>query len=129
MYILNSPGDFDRNSSTMEVLVGRREEPERPRVIGLLVNLIVLIATITAGHSICYGDTGHRLSVRILDAKSGKPIKRVSVGLLVTNEKGRSVGLLDAVTNSEGVAAFDLSEPVPERIQITFSPGRALDLF
>jgi len=123
VYILNLRADFDPYSLTTKVLGGQRAEPKRPRIIGLLVNFVVLIATVTAGRSLCSSETGHHLSVRILDAKSGKPIKRVSVGLSVTNEKGRSVGLSDVVTNGEGVAAFDLAEPAPERIEITYSPN------
>lgn len=44
------------------------------------------------------------------------------MGLSITNEKGRSVGLSDTVTNGEGVATFDLNDPAPERIEIIFSP-------
>jgi hypothetical protein len=91
------------------------------KAIGRSVCLVVLVV-ITAGHSVASSETSH-LSVRILNAKSGSPIKGVSVGISITNEKGRSVGLSDAVTNDEGVATFGLSDPAPERIEITFSPN------
>jgi hypothetical protein len=80
------------------------------------------MAMVMAVHSNCSGDTGHHLSVISLDAKSGKPIKHVSVGLSLRNEKGRQVGLSDAVTSGAGIANFDLADPVPEYIEITYSP-------
>jgi len=72
--------------------------------------------------SFCSGEKSHHVAILILDAKSGKPIGRASLGLSVSNERGQLVGLSNTVTNDQGVADIDLAPPIPERIQIDFSP-------
>ena len=63
----------------------------------------------------------NRLTVRLLDARHGKPLARISVGILVW-QQGRTVDLGDAVTNANGVAIFHLPDVIPERIGISHSP-------
>jgi hypothetical protein len=82
---------------------------------GDLVPVMLLLA-ISCSTATAAAD--HTVSVRMLDARNGKPLKRHSVGL----EIGRNRAILNAKTNSEGIASFHLNDPVPERIWLVFAP-------
>jgi len=63
----------------------------------------------------------HRLTVRLLDPRNGKPLTGVSLGILVWKQ-GRTIDLGNAVTDAHGVATFHLPDVIPERIGINHSP-------
>ncbi len=63
------------------------------------------------------------ITVRLLDANNGKPLKGVSLGFLVWEGKGRAVELSNAITNADGRIVLRLPSPVPERVGITYSPN------
>ncbi len=65
----------------------------------------------------------HGLSLRIVDAKTGKPIKRVSASVVMWNESGQIEVLSHGKTDAEGVILFHLSDPLPERVGFDFSPN------
>jgi hypothetical protein len=83
--------------------------------LGDLVPAMLLLAI---GCSTATAAADHTVSVRMLDARNGKPLKRHSVGL----EIGGNTATLNAKTNSEGVASFHFTDPVPERIWLVFAP-------
>jgi len=88
------------------------------RTIVSLTSLAVFSASLSPA---ALSQSGPLLSVRLLDAKSGKPIKGVSVALLVGNEEGRPVSIF-RVTATDGLATYQLPAQVPERVGIDFSP-------
>src|SRR5258706_15704148 len=51
----------------------------------------------------------HRLTVRLLDPRNGKPLTGVSLGILVWKQ-GRTIDLGNAVTDAHGVATFHLPD-------------------
>jgi hypothetical protein len=67
-------------------------------------------------------------TVRLIDARSGKPLKRVTVRMFAWNgewsydPKRPSVKRtkLNAITDAEGRALFRLSQPLPEHIGFLF---------
>jgi hypothetical protein len=63
------------------------------------------------------------LSLRILDAQTGKPIKKASASMVKWNEHGGVEVLSHGTTSAEGIIVFHLSEPLPDRIGFNFSPN------
>ncbi len=59
------------------------------------------------------------LTVIVLDGNSGKPIKGIEPLIVV---KGKLPIRLNQKTNSNGVAVFHLTDPLPEQIGISFFP-------
>src|SRR3954471_14309345 len=62
---------------------------------------------------------GHSIYVKVLDAATGKPVKGIWVLL---DRKSQLKQGSNAKTDSSGVAGFYLSNPLPERIGVSFSP-------
>lgn len=62
----------------------------------------------------------HSISVKVLDAETGKPVKGIWVSLDGEPQLKR---LLNAKTDSRGLAGFHLSGALPERVGPSFSPG------
>jgi hypothetical protein len=71
------------------------------------------------------GEPGASITVLLLDAKTAKPISKVTVLLVSWDEKGRSRKLGQATTRKDGAAVFSLREPLPDRIGISYSPDEA----
>jgi 5-hydroxyisourate hydrolase-like protein (transthyretin family) len=65
---------------------------------------------------------GHSISVKVLDAETGKPVKGIWVPLSELDEKYKPKKVLNAKTNSQGIADFQLLEPLPERVEFSFGP-------
>jgi len=65
----------------------------------------------------------HTITLRILDARTGKPVKRASASIVRWNDDGKVEILSHGTTNSEGLIAFSLLEPLPDRIGFDFSPN------
>jgi hypothetical protein len=61
----------------------------------------------------------HVISVKVLDAETGQPVKGIWVPL---NNKPQLKQPLNGRTDSRGIAGFHLSGPLPERIGLSFSP-------
>jgi len=61
----------------------------------------------------------HSISVKVLDAETGQPVKGVWVSL---DYKPR-LKQLNAKTNSHGIVGFHLLVPLPERIGLSFGPN------
>jgi hypothetical protein len=61
----------------------------------------------------------HSISVKVIDAETGQPVKGIWVPL---DDKSQLKQSLTAKTDSHGVAGFHLSGPLPERIGLSFSP-------
>jgi hypothetical protein len=73
------------------------------------MNLMVVCFFIVAVPSANFCQTGHILTVRVLDARSGKPLKHIRLWL------GWYQGpqLPNAETNDAGMAAFHVPDPLP----------------
>jgi hypothetical protein len=82
--------------------------------------IFFLLAGMSAGTILAGAD--HIVALHIVDAKTGKPIKRVSASMVVWNEHGQIETLSQGKTNSEGVIVFHLSEPLPDRVGFNFAP-------
>lgn len=61
----------------------------------------------------------HFISVKVLDAETGRPVKGISV---LPNNKLQLKQPLSRKTDSRGIAEFHLLGPLPERIGLSFSP-------
>jgi len=61
----------------------------------------------------------HSIFVKVLDAETGKPVKGIWVSV---DSQPQPKRLLNAKTDSRGVAAFHLSGPLPERVGPSVSP-------
>jgi hypothetical protein len=59
------------------------------------------------------------ITVRLLDAKTGKPLAKTAVTLAVT-ENGKIIFQSHSNTNSNGLAVLSLPEPIPERISLSY---------
>ena len=79
--------------------------------LGLIFVFITCARTLSASKII---------TVRLLDAKTGKPLAKNAVTLTVS-ENGKVVFRSHSNTNSNGVAVFNLPEPIPERIGLTYA--------
>jgi hypothetical protein len=75
----------------------------------MLMNLMVVCFFIAAVPSANFCQTGHILTVTVLDARSGKPLKHIRLWL------GWYQGpqLPNAETNDAGMAAFHVPDPLP----------------
>jgi hypothetical protein len=62
------------------------------------------------------------LRVRLLDATTGKPLKGIAAALSALDDTGRPSRVLNARTDSDGVAVFHLAEPVSARVDLIFPP-------
>jgi hypothetical protein len=107
---------------------GRDSSREYLRNI-LLVRLTILaiffgmLSRVLFGAESTETDGGGHITVRLMDASNGKPLKGVSLGFEFTTETGRALKFWNAVTNTEGRVVISLPEPVPERIVISYSPN------
>jgi hypothetical protein len=84
------------------------------------VALSLLFAGTTAG--VIFAGAEHFVALRIVDAKTGKPIKKVSARMVKWNERGQIEMLSEGKTNAEGIIVFRLFEPLPERVGFDFAP-------
>jgi hypothetical protein len=57
--------------------------------------------------------------VKVLGGETGQPVKSIYVPL---DDRPQQIQLLNAKTDSHGMAVFHLSDPLPERIGISFNP-------
>ena len=90
-----------------------------------MVRLLIATVFTAAVSSLFFCQAGSRLSVRLLDAKNGKPLKGVAVFLMIRNENGKSLSPSRATTNAEGIAFLNLPEPAPENIELSYSSDAA----
>ena len=86
----------------------------------LLASLAATAPSVCSQSSVRSSPAVHSISVRLLDFETGKPVSGVWVPLSEVDERGPKV--LNAKTNSQGVANFQLPQPLPDRIQISFAP-------
>jgi hypothetical protein len=87
---------------------------------GAIRRFIFACAFVAALPSGCAGQSGHDITVRILDAGSGKPLTHIWAGLEVLEGTNKARRLSDARTDSRGIAIFHLADPLPERIGLLF---------
>ena len=84
-----------------------------------------LVPVLTSGPSQSNAQSSlsiYSISVRVLDSETGKPLKGIWVPLSELSEKYKPKKVLNAKTNSRGIAEFQLPEPLPERIEFSFGP-------
>jgi len=65
---------------------------------------------------------GASLTILLLDAKTAKPISKTTILLITWDEKGVARKLGQATTRKDGSSAFSFTEPLPDRIGISYSP-------
>ena len=86
-----------------------------------LIRLLIVLAIVT---SCAQGDSTVR--VHMINAHSGSPISNKSVRLWTREipEERNYPGYVRQVTNSAGVATFDLTDPIPSYLYIHIGMGR-----
>jgi hypothetical protein len=62
----------------------------------------------------------HHIAVLVLNAKTGKPVKDLSVTLKATRQNGEGNWPQSVRSNSQGIAEFSLVEPLPDRVALVF---------
>jgi hypothetical protein len=92
------------------------------RLFGIGILLLWALCVVFASNA---ANPPSPISIFVLDAKTGQPISKITVFLFDWDEKGAEHGLGKQVTNKNGAAEFELQEPLPERIGISFSPDQA----
>ncbi len=76
----------------------------------ILKNLIVACLFIAAVSSAAFCQTEHILTVKVLDARNGKPLKHMRLWLAWEN----GPELPNVQTNDAGIAVFHLPDPLPD---------------
>jgi hypothetical protein len=84
----------------------------------LLTSLLLVVGVVCSS----IADTDSVVMLRLVGAMTHKPLKGISIGLSVLNDKSQRTAFLNAKTNSDGVAFFRLKDPVSQRIEIMFAP-------
>lgn len=94
-------------------------------VSGSLARSCRIACLVLASLSCCAANSGAERSVtlRILDAKSGNPIRGASASVLTWKKDGQVEILAQGTTNKDGLIVFNVSEPLPERLGFDFSPN------
>ena len=81
--------------------------------------LVPLAAALLSAPS---AQTGRTITVRALNLKTGKPLKKLYVALWDPDKKGRLVG--QGQTNNDGLVVVTLPEPVPARVEADLEGGQ-----
>ena len=94
----------------------RRDFMSVVRLIGTILLVLIGLAS-----SLCWAQALAEVRVRVLDYKTGRPVQRRTVGLLLPDNEGEirndSVTMLER-TGRDGVAVFRLSQPLPPNLWI-----------
>jgi hypothetical protein len=83
-------------------------------------SLTVLLVAIAS--CICYSQVESQVRVRVLDYKTGRPVQRHTVGLLLPDDEGEirnNSRTLLAKTGRDGIAVFRITKPLPPRIWVS----------
>jgi len=88
--------------------------------MSLVVAYLLSMALPTA---VVGADVQHAITLRIVNAKTGKPIEKVSASMVKWTKEGQVEVLSQGSTNRDGLIVFHLAEPLPERIGFDFSPN------
>jgi len=86
------------------------------RILGAVVVLFCALAAVASVYS---GRNPDRISVRLFDGTTGKPMAGVPI-LLGVPTGNRNANQLRDITDSQGTARFSLSDPIPDQINLIF---------
>lgn len=92
------------------------------RSSSIVYHFVLAFALLFAAPCAPAAEPGRLLSILLLDAKTAKPISRVTILLLFRDSKGATRKLGQLTTSKDGTAALSLPEPLPERIDISYQP-------
>jgi hypothetical protein len=81
------------------------------------VSFLSRVLVCVAMASVCSGGNADHISVRLIDGMTGKPMAGVSI-LLGVPAGNKNVNRLRDITDSQGIARFDPSDPIPEQIDL-----------
>lgn len=97
----------------------RRRRGDRTRLAGLI--LVIAVAAVLP--PTCLSQSDATITVRVLKAKDGKPVKDAFIRLFYPNRTGERYrpAVASARTNGGGIAVLSLPEPVPEHIDLYYS--------
>jgi hypothetical protein len=87
--------------------------------------LTLVFVCFTAVASVCSAGDGEHLSVRVLDARSGKPITDIPL-LLGVPVENKNVNRLRDKTDSQGTVTFHVDDPIPDSFWLIFGPDIVL---
>jgi hypothetical protein len=80
---------------------------------------VVLLLLLSVGAA---SNSGASLTVLLLDAKTAKPISLTTILLITWDEKGAARKLGQVTTQKDGSAVLSFTDPLPERIGLSYSP-------
>jgi hypothetical protein len=83
-----------------------------------LTRVLVYIAAVV---SVCSGGNSNCVSVRLFDGTTGKPIGGVSM-LVAVPAGNKNANRLRDTSDSQGIARFNLCDPIPDQIDLIFGP-------
>ena len=79
-----------------------------------------VLACIAVVASVCSGQNANRISVRLIDGTSGKPMAGVEILVDVVPGGNKNQNQLRGVTDAQGTVRFNLSHPIPDQIDLVF---------
>lgn len=95
---------------------------------GWLARLAVSVLLAAALLSTSFAQTGRSVTVRVLNAKTGRPLKGVGVFLVDSNRTAGkadpAAGAPHGLSSSDGAVALRLPVPTPEKILVWYSGGQ-----
>jgi hypothetical protein len=103
----------------MVVFLNEEMHAMRTCPIKILILLIAIFVSVSEGLP---SGLDRVIYIKILDADTNRPVKRVRAGLNALDKKGWPKTTLNAETGAGGIAVFHLGDPVPERFELIFAP-------
>lgn len=85
----------------------------------LCVVAVLFCAALAAIATVCSEGNSNRILVRLIDGPTGKPMAGVSI-LLGVPAGNENVNQLRDTTDSQGIARFNPSDPIPSQIYLLF---------
>jgi hypothetical protein len=89
------------------------------RILGVVV--VLFCGALAAVASVYSGGSPDRISVRLFDGTTGKPMAGVPILLGVPAGNSNANQLRD-ITDSQGTARFSPSDPIPDQINLILGP-------
>lgn len=102
--------DFNRINS-------RRSLPTTAQCAFLSFLIVLSSSTLLAGPM-----QNESIRVRLIDPRSGKPLKQVDIAMTAWNKPTTTPGISIATTSQGGDAIFLLSQPLPEHVAFGSAP-------
>jgi hypothetical protein len=84
--------------------------------------ILVLIVFVILPSHLLPETNSHDVSIKLVSATDGRPQTGIHFALSIADPRLKTRGLVNAKTNSQGVAVFRIPDPLPERVSLVFAP-------